>query len=455
MATDPAEIVADGAAAGQPSAETMDPAAAVPETTEATPEATPGDELLAQRAHYPTLAPVEATPDAAVPGSTDMAPAMNEPALAVPSRLANSPAPGLRTANDPPATGSAERTAFPIAAAPPPATPLPVAQAPVLNLPLPGGSTPDSTVPQQIPPSPVARAPRLVIEMPESADATPGAPEPVDSTDSTVQAPSQAAPSATVPAATPGPAPVQGLPPALIRPGASVTEDDTAGPPAPAAEGSLAEGGPAAAAAGAVSAQTAPAPAFTAHAVGQATEPAPTVVASPSAHAGVGPVDPIEVPSTTAAPARTQSPLPLHRQLLGPIATLAAGPNGERTLSVNIAPEALGPITVKAHLGSEGIRMDLSAPTEAGREALRAMLPELRRELAASGGGNITLNTTADDSAAGGNPRGESFGGGGEPRAAPGPRSTALPGRTAQPSEFIAQPETPTHRATSHLDVMA
>ncbi|HXD27156.1 MAG TPA: hypothetical protein VN621_00180, partial [Arthrobacter sp.] len=53
-----------------------------------------------------------------------------------------------------------------------------------------------------------------------------------------------------------------------------------------------------------------------------------------------------------SAPVAPAQPLaPLNQQLAGPIATLAAGPHGDRTLTVNVAPEGLGPVTVKAHLG--------------------------------------------------------------------------------------------------------
>jgi len=437
-------------------------------------ESPPEGLLLAQRAHYPTLAPFEATPDAVLKGSTGMVPAMNEPASPVQSEISAAQAPDLRVGSDPLVTGSAARASFPVAvapllilplpgppspetSAPPQVPPLPVAEAPLLTLPRPGGPMPETPAAPQDPTLRVANAPLLVIKMPESADSASGVPELVDAAGSASLDSSHTAPTTTLPATVPGAASVQGETPAAIQTGVPETETDTA-------EGSVAGGGSPPATAGVSLAEPKPsavpltpvsASAIAAHSVAQATEPAPAAVGRPSADVGVGAVDSIEVPSTTAASARTQPPLPLHRQLLGPIATLAAGPHGERTLSVNIAPEALGPITVKAHLGSDGIRMDISAPTEAGREALRAMLPELRRELAASGGGNITLNTTADGSSSGGSPRGETFGGGGEQRAASGTRSTVLPGGTGQPPEFQAQPELPTHRATSHLDVMA
>ena len=166
------------------------------------------------------------------------------------------------------------------------------------------------------------------------------------------------------------------------------------------------------------------------------------------------------VDAPTASPAdsqlaRTPAAAPLHRQLLGPIATLAAGPNGERTLSVNIAPEALGPITVKALLGGEGIRMELSAPTDAGREALRSMLPELRRELAATGSGTITVSTSADSPSTPGGHTGSHGAGGGDARPFTGSASPAQRIRDELPPETPGQETSTARHNTSHLDVMA
>ncbi|MFF5791550.1 flagellar hook-length control protein FliK [Paeniglutamicibacter sp. NPDC012692] len=149
---------------------------------------------------------------------------------------------------------------------------------------------------------------------------------------------------------------------------------------------------------------------------------------------------------------------PINRQLVGPIASLASGPHGERTLSVNIAPEALGPVTVKAHLGHEGLRVELTAPTEAGREALRAMLPELRRDLAATGAGTVSIGTATDA----GNGAGTYSGGGqasmaNDQRFGGGAATAAVPGRQQgeETSQLPAQEARPSAHASSHLDVMA
>lgn len=158
-------------------------------------------------------------------------------------------------------------------------------------------------------------------------------------------------------------------------------------------------------------------------------------------------------PTVAPAPVRTNHAEPLHRQLAGPLLMLATGPHGERTLSLQVAPEALGPITVKAVIGAEGLRVELTAPGEAGREALRAMLPDLRRELASTGAGTVHIGTGPDQ---GGTGNGPASGGAGHfapgrqgPGSAAGPQQVG----TAHLTEPAAAP-TSTTRSTG-LDVLA
>ncbi|HKU11184.1 MAG TPA: flagellar hook-length control protein FliK [Sinomonas sp.] len=62
-------------------------------------------------------------------------------------------------------------------------------------------------------------------------------------------------------------------------------------------------------------------------------------------------------------------------------------------MTVKVAPEDLGPVTVQAHIGADGVKVQLFAPTDAGRAAVQAALPELRRDLAAAGlGANLDLS---------------------------------------------------------------
>ena len=56
-------------------------------------------------------------------------------------------------------------------------------------------------------------------------------------------------------------------------------------------------------------------------------------------------------------------------------------------MTLQVTPEDLGPMTVRAHIDAAGVRIELFAPGDAGREAIRGVLPELRKELADAGFG--------------------------------------------------------------------
>jgi flagellar hook-length control protein FliK len=62
-------------------------------------------------------------------------------------------------------------------------------------------------------------------------------------------------------------------------------------------------------------------------------------------------------------------------------------------MTLKVSPEDLGPMTVQAHIDGSGVRIELFAPGDAGRDALRSILPELRRGLAEMGlGANLGLS---------------------------------------------------------------
>ncbi|GAA1136067.1 hypothetical protein GCM10009672_01250 [Nesterenkonia lutea] len=94
---------------------------------------------------------------------------------------------------------------------------------------------------------------------------------------------------------------------------------------------------------------------------------------------------------------------------MGPIAQLASGPAGEKVLTVNIAPENLGPVTVRANITGDAMRIELFTPQDAGREALRGMLTDLRRDLAGLGlgSGQVSLGEGEAPSSSAGQGRGE------------------------------------------------
>ncbi|QJA00431.1 flagellar hook-length control protein FliK [Leifsonia sp. PS1209] len=63
-------------------------------------------------------------------------------------------------------------------------------------------------------------------------------------------------------------------------------------------------------------------------------------------------------------------------------------------MTVHVTPDTLGPVTVRAHVGAEGVRVELFAPTDGGRDALRAILPDLRRDLSGAGlSGSLDLSS--------------------------------------------------------------
>lgn len=94
---------------------------------------------------------------------------------------------------------------------------------------------------------------------------------------------------------------------------------------------------------------------------------------------------PTAVPAAASAPAPAPVPQDFSTQLAKPIAALRGAAGGEHVLTVNVTPENLGPVTVRAHIGADGMRIELISPSEAGREALKAILGDLRRDLAGLG----------------------------------------------------------------------
>ena len=104
-------------------------------------------------------------------------------------------------------------------------------------------------------------------------------------------------------------------------------------------------------------------------------------------------LDPVAAPIATSAPPPAQN-TPFAGQLARPIFTLAAAGPGSHTMTISVTPDTLGPVTVRAHVGPEGIRVELFAPTDLGRDAIRAILPDLRKDLAGAGvGANLDLSS--------------------------------------------------------------
>ncbi|WP_168796574.1 flagellar hook-length control protein FliK [Arthrobacter echini] len=147
-------------------------------------------------------------------------------------------------------------------------------------------------------------------------------------------------------------------------------------------------------------AEAATAPRPTEIVVPPAPEPSEARVASivrtelsvPAVHQTAGTTAAVDAASTPTAPtAHTASRqvAPLPHQLGSPVLALARAvadaPGGTSVITVTVAPDDLGPITIRASLSAEGTRIEFFSTTDGGREALRQSMPELRREASSSG----------------------------------------------------------------------
>jgi flagellar hook-length control protein FliK len=130
-----------------------------------------------------------------------------------------------------------------------------------------------------------------------------------------------------------------------------------------------------------------------------ANEPPLAAVAS----AASVPAAPVTPAGAAAGPASVAQAVPTQAftdQIARPILTLREADVGTHVLTIQVAPDSLGPVTVRAHLDGDGIRIELMAPTVQGRSALYAILPDLKRDLA-QGGMNSSVNVSSQDATAG------------------------------------------------------
>jgi flagellar hook-length control protein FliK len=148
---------------------------------------------------------------------------------------------------------------------------------------------------------------------------------------------------------------------------------------------------------------------------------------------------------------------PLAGQLSGPLFSLAGGKPGEHTMTINVTPDNLGPVTVRAHISAGDVRLELFAPNDAGREALRSILPDLKRDLAGTGLiANLDLssgNQPGPQSGQQGNPLGDPGGQGS--RNSPVPSGGSNPDAQRRPATGPAPGARSPRSADSTLDVLA
>jgi flagellar hook-length control protein FliK len=104
----------------------------------------------------------------------------------------------------------------------------------------------------------------------------------------------------------------------------------------------------------------------------------------PVPNLGVSGVSPVAAPSALPTPPATQ--LATH------IAPLRLDADGVHRLTVNLHPADLGPVQVVAEIRNGEISVQLSGSTDAGTDALRNALGDLKRELEESGFANCSLD---------------------------------------------------------------
>ncbi len=138
--------------------------------------------------------------------------------------------------------------------------------------------------------------------------------------------------------------------------------------------------------------------------------PAPTASAPVDAATPAAPTPPVVAPATPAlqapdevaapaAPARAQAP-DLVGQLARPLHGLRSFGDGTHIITIRVTPENLGPVAVRAHVSGDSMRIELVAPTEQAREAIKTILPDLRRDLSGSGG-QATLDLSSGNQSSG------------------------------------------------------
>lgn len=149
-----------------------------------------------------------------------------------------------------------------------------------------------------------------------------------------------------------------------------------------------------------------------------------------------------------AATAPAAQPAPLAQQLARPVFTLAQAGHGDHVVTVQVVPDTLGPVTVRAHVTAQGMHVELFAASDAGRDAVRQVLPDLRRDAATTG-----VATTLDLSSQNHPDRqaGDTAGRDGRPAAGP-PVGDDLEARPASARTLRSVPSTV---RTAGLDVLA
>jgi len=114
-------------------------------------------------------------------------------------------------------------------------------------------------------------------------------------------------------------------------------------------------------------------------------------------------------PAAPAAPSQPTFPTPLASQLSGQLTSLRQLPHGEHILTLTVNPETFGPVKVVAHITQHGVSLELFGASDQARAALKAALPDLRRDLAGAGlESNLELGSGSGSGAGGRDAMGDS-----------------------------------------------
>lgn len=111
--------------------------------------------------------------------------------------------------------------------------------------------------------------------------------------------------------------------------------------------------------------------------------PLPTAV-SPTAATTPGVAVSPPITSLTGTTESVATPRAVAAQVAPVVLNIVQRPVGSHQLTMTVNPDSLGPVTVRAHISASGeVRVELLGTTDAGREALRTIATDLRRDLAA------------------------------------------------------------------------
>lgn len=120
--------------------------------------------------------------------------------------------------------------------------------------------------------------------------------------------------------------------------------------------------------------------------VAVAAATAGTASSAASGASSMLPMAPVLAPSAPLAVAPDVTPdgaRTVAAQVAPAVLSIAQRPAGAHQLTMTLNPDSLGPVTVRANIGQAGdVQVELIGATDAGRDALRSLVADLRRDLA-------------------------------------------------------------------------